>query len=361
MARDRIFGLDVMRSAAITMVVCGHLWWLLPNKTGMAGQLASLGGFFGVELFFVLSGFLIGRILLRQFLNSDFDRKAILTFLKRRWLRTLPNYYLALILNIILALWFSSSEPNWKYIFFLQNFAWPMTPFFTESWSLSVEEFAYLILPMALFIAVIFMRRKTLQTFFAITILLILIGFLMRFHYHSQHSGMTLDYWNIGLKSVVVYRLDAIFTGVLAAILSVRFPGFWFKSRLLFLLIGILIIGFLSVGVGFLGLSFDKYQLFWNVFYLPLASFGFCCFLPFCSVWAIGGIASAPITFISKISYALYLVHYGIVLQCVKHFAPEVFGMQFLLYIFISLGLSYLMYACFEKRFLKWRDRNLPE
>ena len=64
----RIFGLDIMRAVAILLVVFSHALWIVPEKTGIIPDLLSLSGVIGVEIFFVLSGFLIGRIVYNIFL-----------------------------------------------------------------------------------------------------------------------------------------------------------------------------------------------------------------------------------------------------------------------------------------------------
>ena len=89
-----------MRAIAILLVVIGH-------GSSIAGDLfhaiPSIPFIDGVDLFFVLSGFLIGGILIAKIEESDrINLKLILTFLKRRWYRTLPNYYLFLSVNILL-------------------------------------------------------------------------------------------------------------------------------------------------------------------------------------------------------------------------------------------------------------------
>ena len=109
----------------------------------------------GVELFFVLSGFLIGGIIIKEFQNNTaFGIKQIFHFWKRRWFRTLPNYYLILLLNVIIVYFGIIKEDflqfNWKFFFFLQNFAHHFYGFFWESWSLSIEEWFYLLFPIIL-------------------------------------------------------------------------------------------------------------------------------------------------------------------------------------------------------------------
>ena len=148
---NRVFGLDLMRSLAIIFVVMGHGFMLEKINTNFPWiKLIN-----GVELFFVLSGFLIGGILLKLFeKNEHFNLKTIGGFWIRRWFRTLPNYYLILLLNIVIVYFGIIKEDfsqfNWKFFFFLQNFTKPFTGFFWESWSLSIEEWFYLLFPIIL-------------------------------------------------------------------------------------------------------------------------------------------------------------------------------------------------------------------
>ena len=84
---DRVFGLDLLRAAAIMMVICAHGFVVLYPHFGQALGLFGHGGFYGVELFFVLSGFLIGQILVRS--GNDLGRAGnVAFFYVRRWFRT---------------------------------------------------------------------------------------------------------------------------------------------------------------------------------------------------------------------------------------------------------------------------------
>ena len=135
----RIFGLDLMRAVAILFVVFSHALWIVPELPGLPGELLRLMGVLGVEIFFVLSGFLIGRILLNQF-SVAYNKAKLQYFWVRRWFRTLPNYYLILLLNIAILFYIGRELPDslWQYFFFLQNAFSAMDIFFTESWSLPI-------------------------------------------------------------------------------------------------------------------------------------------------------------------------------------------------------------------------------
>ena len=124
--------LDICRSLAILLVLASHGRVLLPDFEYKI--LLSNGGFFGVELFFVLSGFLIGKILLQLVDENRTRRSDVLQFWKRRWYRTFPNYFLFLMLNaFVFSALFNAPPFNALYLVFLQNFAWPMPSLMGES------------------------------------------------------------------------------------------------------------------------------------------------------------------------------------------------------------------------------------
>ena len=135
--------LDLIRAAAIVMVLVFHA----PEGVGELILPLRYHGFLGVNLFFVLSGLLIGTIYFSESSKSDF---RVLRFWLRRWLRTVPPYV------AIVALWAAahllrgeSGLPPWPYMMFLQNYL--SNPYLGEmpfTWSLCVEEHFYLLLPL---------------------------------------------------------------------------------------------------------------------------------------------------------------------------------------------------------------------
>ncbi|MFD0778212.1 acyltransferase family protein [Flavobacterium myungsuense] len=76
----RIFGLDLFRSIAILMVLLSNLLLIYPNLNDKLAQILVLFGFWGVEIFFVLSGFLIGNILFNLYVQNDFTIQSVFSF-----------------------------------------------------------------------------------------------------------------------------------------------------------------------------------------------------------------------------------------------------------------------------------------
>lgn len=364
---NRIFGLDLMRTIAILMVLFGHCLIIYPPSQSLVYQFGLVFGFLGVEVFFVLSGFLIGRILYYIYLEKEFSPKTMWWFLKRRWFRTLPNYYLILIINIIISLIIGYTITDcWKYFFFLQNFNTPMLAFFPESWSLSVEEFAYLLLPIALFVKTLMVRSKNKSRFFFLVVFGLMLFFILsKVYYAFTTTNTTLDQWNMGLKAVVMYRLDAIFLGVLFSWISLNFNVFWKKYKISLAVLGLILFGLLFVGVGFFQITIELFPNFWNIFYLPLTSLMCALFLPFLSEWKSLRFTfiQRPIVFISVISYSIYLLHYSVVLQLLIFYFPvdELSQLHLHLYTFsyvaITAFLSALLYKFYEKPMMDLRDK----
>ncbi|RZJ31551.1 MAG: acyltransferase [Flavobacterium sp.] len=366
-SRSRIFGLDLMRAAAIILVLFGHCAWIFPKSNTAFTALMALSGFLGVEVFFVLSGFLIGRIIYREFVKGDFTIRSVMHFLRRRWFRTFPNYFLILIVNILIAFYIGYSiDGLWKYFFFVQNFASPMLPFFTESWSLSVEELAYFLLPFALLAAFSVAKPKDRSLrFLTVTLLLIATFIITKVVYNSHHLVTTLEEWNLAVKSVVIFRLDSIFIGVLCAWIYENYRNFWKKTQMFWMFCGMTMIGFYTFGVGRFQIGIERFPFFWNVIYLPLSSLTVAFFLPMLSEWKTEkSFIRKPVTFISLISYSVYLVHYGIVLQLLKQFVdteslPFLHGALFTAaYLAITIVLSYLLYRFYEKPMMDRRETS---
>jgi peptidoglycan/LPS O-acetylase OafA/YrhL len=356
-----------MRAVAIAFVFLGHCLWIYSGANGFISIVFQVFAFLGVEIFFVLSGFLIGSILYRLYVEESFTTKTVFVFLNRRWFRTLPMYYFALIINIGIAFFYETRDGNlWRYFLFLQNLNAAMLPFFPESWSLSIEEYSYLILPFLLLVLGFLFKPKNRSLFFiAIIGVLILSSFMARIWFHATTNNTDIVIWNAHVKSVVIYRLDSIFIGVLCSWIAIHFNSYWMQYKNVFFAIGVFAIVFLFTGIGYFQILIPTHPLFWNVFYLPLVSISIAFFLPVLSQWkTFDSKLTKPITFISVISYSIYLLHYSIVLQVMKNSFPIHPQNTIALHLFtacyglITIALSYLTYRFFEKPIMNLRAKN---
>lgn len=365
-ARERIFGLDVMRALAILLVVFSHISWIIPNAQGIVIDLMGIAGVFGVEIFFCLSGFLIGRIIYKLYLSKDVNFKSVAYFWVRRWFRTLPNYYLALLINIAVTLFIGLNVPAniWSYFVFLQNFSSEMPLFFVESWSLSVEEFAYILGPLLLFCTLFIKTKIAKQKMFLYVTLFILVCFLITKWFYAINDNINnMSHWNTNLKAVVIYRIDAIYYGVLAAYVSIVKPVFWRKSKYYMVLISLVLLFTLNIIAPLANLFIETNPLFWNFWYLPLYSIAIAFSLPFFSQWKKSPkIIGKPIVYISLISYSVYVFHYSIILQIMKFYWPTEnlprldICIYIVTYLSITFLCSYIVYSLFEKPMTALRD-----
>ena len=135
--------LDLLRAAAISLVLLHHVAQYVENLPPLAHRFTSIGAY-GVDLFFVLSGFLIGTLFFRELQVSG--TVSLIRFWGRRGLRTLPLYYVSLALAYA-AVFAARKQPfESAYLVFAQNYFVSM-PFFLVSWSLCVEEHFYFFAP----------------------------------------------------------------------------------------------------------------------------------------------------------------------------------------------------------------------
>ena len=302
--RQRVVGLDLLRALAITFVVLAHgLPFLYPHHGWMTwgGHLGS----FGVDLFFVLSGYLIGGILLR--LGPEVGSiRGLVGFWLRRWLRTVPNYWLFLALNVpfMLYVWKLPVDiPSffWRFPLFLQNLTSRHPPFFPESWSLAVEEWFYLLLPFLLFLGLKCTRRYTVVFVTAATQLL--LGPLV-----ARLTAPPPEIWAEDLRKVVRFRLDAIMYGVLVAWAHRRWPAQVHRSRYALLAVGLVLVGWTYRDFFRLDLQNSWYARTWLS---SMVTLGFALWLPWAaSLRTVGlNLADAGIRRIALWSYAMYLLN----------------------------------------------------
>jgi peptidoglycan/LPS O-acetylase OafA/YrhL len=355
----RVYGLDILRSIAILTVVIQH-GGLLLQKAETNFPWVPLPD--GVEIFFVLSGFLIGGILLRLAESGKlYSARDWYAFLRRRWYRTLPNYYLVLLLNILFV-YFDITPGNmihvsWKFFFFLQNMFEPLQGFFWESWSLSIEEWFYILFPLLfmlifrLFANVLNVKRMLLLSIF----LFIAVPFALRL---TKGILLDVDYygWDIHFRKMIPFRLDTIALGILMAWWKFYHPQNWGKGRVLLMLLAIIIYFVSDNNIN------DINSIYSKVFRFSLNSVCFAALLPFFDGIGNGkGILHRFFTHTSKISYSMYLINLALVAEVLNYKVSindsQTSIMMYALYWFIVYAVSSLLYKYFEKPVMDLRDR----
>lgn len=196
--------LDALRGIAALMVVICHYTSDLKLPFFEYGR-------YGVEVFFVISGFLITYILLKQKHNSNISRKKLyVNFVIKRALRLFPIYYIFLtllaIISLIGGLYLCDKGNIWHYFTYTQNYLFYtkgyQSPLLFHTWSLAVEEQFYFFWPLLiLFIS----KRFELP----IIMIIILVGFLSRIYFITTYAGTGT------ILGVTFIRFDTLGTGAL--------------------------------------------------------------------------------------------------------------------------------------------------
>ena len=366
--KKRNVGLDIARTLAILLVLFAHTKWISDHYPVVVESAMRLSGTIGVEVFFMISGFLIGKIILREINDPNFSLLHIKSFLLRRWFRTFPNYYLLLAVNVVV--WFiiygELPDKLYKYFIYLQNFSQPSLSFYRVSWSLSVEQFSYIIGPILLLLSIkLFPRKKRDTLFLWVTLFIILCFTFTKIHFYFTDTLTDIVGWNENIRKVVIYRLDVIYYGFLLRYFYTKWRDWLVDKKRRILWLGIVIIILLHVFRPFLGITVEKQAFFMIVMYLPINSFAIACLMPYLDTMEIKSKLSVKFfTTISLISYSLYLLHYTIILHTMKVVFPSesLRGIGLWAYTFLYWGitilLSYLLYIYFEKPLTDLRDSN---
>jgi peptidoglycan/LPS O-acetylase OafA/YrhL len=354
----RLFGPDLIRATAILCVVFSHT---LPGATTFAliGGIRGILGFVGVEIFFVLSGYLIGGILLKQLFEGTLDSLSGLSgFWKRRWFRTLPNYYLFLLLNLLLARIAEGALPPsaWKFFWFGEALTSEHPRFFTVAWSLAVEEWFYFSFPLLLWLTMKIVKSRSLAFWLTVTgFLLVPLG--LRWF-------MTVGNWDGGLRKVTFFRLDAIMFGVILAFLQQR-PKYW-QPLLRVWPIGVAGMAGLII-YAFLASEISVHSFFDRVLYFDFVSLSLMLIFPAVIVMqAPGRMIGIPIEKISLWSYSMYLSHAWLAEVLRTLFVTAGWSIHGINAVLISsliwsatIAFSAFLYAFYEKPLMDLRDCRL--
>ncbi len=362
----RIFGLDFLRAVAILWVVYDHSTSYINHKYQFWFYLP-INFFDGVTVFFVLSGYLIGNIFLTQFYGNDFSFKKIVRFWIRRWLRTLPAFYFVygVFFLYILISDKALEQFSFKIFFFVQNFLSPPPNWFLEAWSLSVEEWFYVLFPVTIFVVSFIFKRKKNILLMVISIFLLLPLTLRLYYFYTDNFQ---KFPLIEYRNVVLFRLDSVMFGVLAAAVQKRFYSFLKSRKNILLLIGCIIFVFRFVIVTFA----IRMNLYFSVLLFTIEPFAIFLCIPFFADWQIDFrkyFFSKTITIISVVSYSAYLLNKTtiqnvIIIEFLQRTHLDKVSWVYLTipvyfaYWIIVMILSVSLHLLIEKPVMQWRDRK---
>lgn len=363
---NRLHGLDHLRALAIILVFFfhyrsfGHPKWV---------QKAGIFGWTGVDLFFVLSGYLIAS----QLFETIAKKKKVLIgeFYFKRLLRTIPAYLVVVAIYFLVPA-FRETEalpPLWKFLTFTQNFGVDIKNYstFSHAWSLCIEEQFYFLLPI---VATILIYFKAGKKSCILLIGLFILGFIFREYNWTrfvQPFVFTNNYtmlWTKWIYYPTYTRLDGLLTGIAIAGIFKFYPRV--KKYLIGLGNTLLIIGFCILCISYF-LYLHQFAINPSVFAFPLIALGY-------GVMVISAISPTSILYklnsritkaIATLSYSIYLTHKGLI-----HLTQQQFGksgiagnshLMLLFCIIVSIAGALILHLVIERPFLQLRNNVLKK
>lgn len=366
-----------MRALAIMLVFANHYMSFVSHEATF-GWFSKVG-WAGVDLFFALSGYLIGNQIFAG-LRDDGGRGrgggrgfSLWRFYGRRLLRTLPAYYFVLALYAFWPYWAGSlpHAPWWKYLTFTLNLDLKPGTLFSHAWSLCVEEQFYLLLPpIALAIAAL-ARMRGGGTGWRWAALALGWGVLAA----AVAAGMWLraDWWqpsmDLGARgsqryyTLIYYstlaRFDELLAGVALAMLRNFHPALW--QRLTSHGNWMLAAGAVLTALAFWLLLEDHFSWQMSVFGYPLLGLSFAMLL--LAALSEGSLLQRTripgMGVIALWSYSIYLTHKQLCILLAEHLDPAQ-PASIALMIAASILAGWLLYFAVEAPFMKMRERFIP-
>ncbi len=364
---SRLPGLDLMRAIAIIWVLFFHAQILGLGTPSLAfTQL----GWMGVDLFFVLSGFLIGS----QWLGScEKDASpSFLSFYLRRAFRILPAYL------VVVAVYFGlpslretkEIQPLWQFLTFTENllidFYHPKA--FSHVWSLCVEEHFYLLFPL---ISLLILKRKSFSFTLSVCAAVVMAGMAWR-GYVWLDGLLPIKEVEEGVGNIfqryyerIYYptwcRLDGLLMGIMLALCKIYRPAWWRAAmEKPYHLLGL---GGVLLG-GAIVLFQDRMATAPNVIGYPMLSMALALIVASAASThgLLGRVRIPGIATIATLSYSIYLSH-KLVYRYIRVNFHQLVDENGLATFFLTAGMTLLvgagLYWLVERPFLRLRDRLL--
>jgi peptidoglycan/LPS O-acetylase OafA/YrhL len=347
---ERIAALDLLRGIAALAVAVPH-FIILNAAVGWAETVSVLA----VEVFFVLSGFVLGPQILRCLHSGQASDLGV--FLARRWMRTIPPYLFALALISVIVGHIELADLA-RYALYVENLyaQHNVNDYFPVAWSLSIEEWFYIAFPGLLMTTAWCFRNN--RDGFAVVIAL---GFIATISLLRAAFG-DLDDWGPGVRRVVAFRVDSIAYGFLLYM----FVRHWAQSASDW---RAAVFNPLAAAVLFIVAASFAAVLMWRIeavqshgaeTLFPFAAAGFgisAILLAYSARHAVqrNSRLTACCTFLGRVSYSLYLFHLSVAMTIAPHLAGLPVAVQVAVYLGICIALSAVFYRIFERPILAMR------
>jgi peptidoglycan/LPS O-acetylase OafA/YrhL len=365
-------GLDLLRALAISLVFCYQIFVSRAPTFGWFGNV----GWTGVDLFFVLSGYLIGHQVFAGIARGE--TLSLPAFYARRLLRTLPAFW------VVLALYFlfpavmggKTPPPLWRFLSFTQN--WNLQPgtAFSHAWSLCIEEQFYLLLPLLVWAGVRAaaawnLRVSTLWGLFAGLTLMAMAwraSLWDQFGREVSGGGAGSQGYHPALYYATLARIDEFIPGLAVALWRHAHPASWARAmahgrRWCIGAVAVAALVWYAVANHYY-ISGYGYGRFMTVAGYSLIAWGYAVLVvaALCTDsplrrWRVPGAAA-----LAAWSYSIYLTHKAVSVNVAKALGdaglPQPVVISLVTLACIVAG--WALYRLVEKPVMRWRDRQVP-
>jgi peptidoglycan/LPS O-acetylase OafA/YrhL len=381
---ERIAVLDGLRALAILLVLMRHsirpFWTDLNQPFFKIGPIEFgnlfINGWMGVDLFFILSGFLITSHLQDRYLNQGENHFRLFHYAKRRFFRIAPVYYFVLTITVLGLFPFypyPSDHDNLEirylyHLLFLQDYI--SDDINVVFWSLGVEIKYYLLVP---FFLLFLSKQKSLahKVFISITLFLTLF-FLRFFTVLNIKDVISYESYFLNIRTPFHLCFDGLVIGTLCAILwsdqQVRL--FLSQKKLANFLFFTGCFGFLYLSL-MMGVLVDTKVNFFDMTLLPtLINVSFACML----LGLLGGSSISTLFAhalwhpVALISYSLYLFHLPLMYPAeiltrhffiLENYSPQIQWLLYIPFFIVLIGcIASLSYIWIERPFIRWAARS---
>ncbi len=361
----KLHGLDHLRAFAITFVFFFHYGRLFPHPEWT--NTISTFGWSGVDLFFVLSGYLIASQLFKTIVTQN--KISLKEFFIKRFFRIIPIYVFVVAIYFLLPFTHEREAlaPFWKYLTFTQNIGLDVRTqgTFSHAWSLCIEEQFYFFLPLILLLLISF---KSIKKGFWILIALFLFGFFIRYYTYQNIFTNTTDVSWLNWYKWIYYptwtRLDGLLVGVSIVGLLEFKPNI--SGKILNYGNLVFVIGVIVFATTYFVCA-DAESLLATVLGFPLVAIGYgfivlSALSPKCFLYKYESKITAKI---ATLSYGIYLIHKIVIHVTQNGFSKfkieDSSNVMFLICIATVFIASLILNETIEKPFLKLRKKILKK